>query len=550
MTQAGWARSLQARLIAVVLSVALPAGAALVALVALNAVQTHNAQTQALAAQALAVSSMLDTHLGRQIATVENIAASDAVAAGDWGRVAGRIARLGLGPAQWIVVSDGSGRTLLNTYGGPTAGPRQTGLPRPANILAALDEDRSRVSGLFVGTRSGRPVVAIDTPVRGDPDDRVVSLVFTPDRLLTAVRDADIPDDAMVTIVDAGHRVVARTRDPARFVGRPATDSMIAAMKRADSGVVPSRSLDGQRTEVAFHTSRLTGWTTMVVVPRRQLELPIWGNVAGILAALLVVGLLSFLVVRRQARIIACETVALQADAADLGSGQRVAPRPSRIEEFGEIQAALELASAELARREERQQLLIHELNHRVKNTLATVQALAVQTLRGDGEGQSARFQERLVALGQAHDLLTQTTWTDVDVRSLVARCAGHADDRVRATGPSLMVAPEAALALCMCLHELQTNSLKYGGLSVEGGHVALSWGLEEDGAMSLVWREMGGPAAPPSGRKGFGTQLMDRLAKNELGGAFEREYTATGLVVRGRFRLKPESRWSDPAKA
>jgi len=106
------------------------------------------------------------------------------------------------------------------------------------------------------------------------------------------------------------------------------------------------------------------------------------------------------------------------------------------------------------------------------------------------------------------------------------------------------MLRPEAALALYMCAHELTTNSLKYGALGSETGSVEIGWSLQEDGVVQLVWRERGGPAVSAPTREGFGTKLMDRLARHELNGRLEREYRRAGLVARGRFRLSSDSRF------
>ncbi len=547
MNGSGWGRSLGARLAALILSVTIPAALSLAALVTINALEARRAQERALAAKAEAVSAAVDTYIAREIATAEAIAASEAVARRDWPATRARIDRLEPGPTRWIAISDASGRTVLNTYPGVTSS-AETGLPRPANILAAVNERRARVSDLFTGTKSARPVVAIDAPVLQGSDDLVVSLVLSPELILRAVSATTLPAGGMVTVVDGKHRVVARTRDHARYLGRLATDQMREAMARTAEGVVPSRSLDGERTMVAFHRSALSGWTAMVVVPREQLEAAIWANAIGLAALILLIGIGSFWVMHRLARVIAGEARALQADAVAVGHGHEIDRRDGGITEFDSVQASLVLASAELRMRSDRQKLLIKELNHRVKNTLATVQALAVQTLRA-GDGDAARkFQGRLVALGEAHDLLTRTTWTEVDIRDLVLRCAGQNGDRISALGPAVLLKPEAALGLCMCLHELETNSLKYGALAAANGRVSLSWATTGDGGFELEWRETGaGPVLPPAA-SGFGTRLMDRVARNELGGAFEREYGEDGLVVRGRFRQSGASRWSDPS--
>ena len=190
-------------------------------------------------------------------------------------------------------------------------------------------------------------------------------------------------------------------------------------------------------------------------------------------------------------------------------------------------------------RGEERQKLLIRELNHRVKNTLATVQAIAAQTLRGAESDREARraFEARLLALSNAHNVLTRESWDGAAIDEIVAtalaphRAAG--DDRFAVAGPAIRLAPKAALALAMALHELATNAAKYGALSVRDGRVHVEWSVGQDeGEMrfSLRWRESGGPAVVPPQRRGFGSRLIERGLSLELGGRAAIEFLPSGL--------------------
>src|SRR6201994_1822826 len=159
-------------------------------------------------------------------------------------------------------------------------------------------------------------------------------------------------------------------------------------------------------------------------------------------------------------------------------------------------------ASRDLSERkqaEELQRLLANELNHRVKNTLATVQSIVSQTLRGATDMASARaaVNARIVALAGAHDLLTDRSWAGADLADLVARAVEpFATGQLTFEGPSLDVPPSQALALLLALHELGTNAAKYGALSCPEGRVALRWQVE-GGRLDLDWRESGGPPVP-----------------------------------------------------
>lgn len=197
---------------------------------------------------------------------------------------------------------------------------------------------------------------------------------------------------------------------------------------------------------------------------------------------------------------------------------------------------------AERTRAEEHQRLLINELNHRVKNTLATVQSLAAQTRQGaqDPRASYESFSARLMALSRAHDVLTRQRWEGADLKEIAAGAVQSFDldgGRFTMEGPSVWLEPHTALALAMAWHELGTNAVKYGALSVPGGRVDLSWRVEPDGdddlAIELIWREHGGPEVTRPSRKGFGSRLLERGLAAELRGQVTVDYPPSGLVCR-----------------
>jgi PAS domain S-box-containing protein len=190
-----------------------------------------------------------------------------------------------------------------------------------------------------------------------------------------------------------------------------------------------------------------------------------------------------------------------------------------------DIELALTIArqlgfSVERMRAEEAKQLLLKESQHRIKNTLATVQAIAGQTLRRTEPGELQAFMARLQALAEAQDLLTTESWHQAPLREVVGRALKPFDptrhDRIIADGPNVAVPAKSSLMLTMCLHELATNAAKYGALSNGTGEVRIGWellgnGANKDRKLKLSWRETGGPpvAAPP--RKGFGSLLIEQ---------------------------------------
>ncbi|MFN4176584.1 sensor histidine kinase [Phenylobacterium sp.] len=184
---------------------------------------------------------------------------------------------------------------------------------------------------------------------------------------------------------------------------------------------------------------------------------------------------------------------------------------------------------------ERQQKLLLDELNHRVKNTLATVQSIASQTLRTTTDAATFReaFEARLMALSATHDLLTATSWRSAAVRDvLLGEVRPHGDERYTLDGPDVALAPAQAVALGLLVHELSTNAAKYGALSTGAGHVAVAWTVEDD-ALDLTWSETGGPPVAPPSRRGFGSRLIERSLEGSLGGRASLDFAPGGLVCR-----------------
>jgi two-component sensor histidine kinase/CheY-like chemotaxis protein len=190
-------------------------------------------------------------------------------------------------------------------------------------------------------------------------------------------------------------------------------------------------------------------------------------------------------------------------------------------------------------RHAERQQLLLNELNHRVKNTLATVQSIAVQTLRNAKNTVQARrhFEGRLIALSRVHNILTLENWEGASLLNVIAdSIAPYRDqewERFEIEGPDVSVPAKYALALAMALHELCTNAVKYGALSNEKGHVRIEWNVSAGNGsrqLTIRWTEVGGPPVRPPSRRGFGSRLIELGLKRDLGGNVEIDFASTGV--------------------
>lgn len=231
------------------------------------------------------------------------------------------------------------------------------------------------------------------------------------------------------------------------------------------------------------------------------------------------------------------ETMRLRKDGSLIDISLTVSPLRDRR---GCVVGASKIARdvTERRRNEERRKLMVNELNHRVKNTLATVQSLAAQTFRGEnGNPARKRFESRLVALARAHDLLTRESWEGVDIQELLQEVINPLcvePQRVHASGPPLLLRPKLALALSMAFHELCTNAAKYGALTTDEGQIKIEWLVgERDRKYHLYmrWQEIAGPAVEPPSRKGFGTRLLERALALELGGEVNLSFAPGGVI-------------------
>jgi PAS domain S-box-containing protein len=206
--------------------------------------------------------------------------------------------------------------------------------------------------------------------------------------------------------------------------------------------------------------------------------------------------------------------------------------------------SARKRVEAEQQRHQDQLRLMINELNHRVKNTLATVQSMAAQTLRAERDPAAAyaKFEARLLGLSEVHEVLTRERWHGADLGEVAQRALapfGPASGAVRISGPDVWLAPSAALTMALVFHELATNAVKYGALSSDGGAVDIAW--DHDPAaqdLRLQWRESGGPPVALPTRQGFGSRLIERALAGDLNGLASMDFAPGGLVCRLRARL------------
>jgi two-component sensor histidine kinase len=209
-----------------------------------------------------------------------------------------------------------------------------------------------------------------------------------------------------------------------------------------------------------------------------------------------------------------------------------------------QVMAQLELRRALAAQKQaqEQQQLLIRELHHRVKNTLATVQAIMGSTIRSSSTMEQFQhaFTGRVVSLAQTHSLLTEERWQAVPLHDLICLELEPYDDdtgkRIQIQGPQIELPPDLAVPLGMAIHEMTTNAVKYGSLSEFGGVVAVAWDILTDQSQRTLrfeWIERNGPSVEPPTRQGFGSRLLERVLTAQIHAEVTTDYRPEGLQIR-----------------
>lgn len=324
---------------------------------------------------------------------------------------------------------------------------------------------------------------------------------------------------------------IERQRAREYRTGAEGVRNLLSAIVANSDDAIISKDLSGIISSWNKGAERLFGYTPDEIIGRSVLTLiptDLHHEEPGIIAR-----------ISRGERIEHFETVRRRKDGSQFFVSLTVSPVKDAS---GAIIGASKIARdiTERRRAEEQRNLLLNELNHRVKNTLATVQSLAMQTLRNTERSEDARelFDSRLSALSRAHDLLTLQNWEGAGLRDVVNRALApfRVEDRFTVDGPNVRLSPKQALALSIALHELATNAAKYGALSQDAGRVNVAWSIEPAADASPMlhfsWTEKGGPPVAPPTRTGFGSRLIERSLATELGGSAVIEYRPEGVAA------------------
>jgi hypothetical protein len=370
-----------------------------------NAINRQRAEAQT-RETAKALSVAVDGKIGRAMGVLRALSVSNAAATQNWSRL-DQQARIALEDSDaWIVIHDRNGRQYVNTL--LPVGAALPSAPPPAEMWKSFDNGKAHICDLVRGAVEPN-IVCVDVPLGAAANPKyAISAIFRPrsfDPIIT--REAAQPGN-IATLVDRSGRVIWRNTKADQFVGQSATGKMRDALGRSNAAVLRTTSLEGVEMLSAFNRSDLTGWSVIVGSPIDQIDngtrQAVWRGSLLALAILLTGAALAALIGARLVSSVHALVDASRAEAAGQGA------RRTGISEIDAVGDALRTSFAARAESERHQQILIGELNHRVKNTLAIVQSLAHQTFRASASPQDSikAFDARLSALASAHNLLTE----------------------------------------------------------------------------------------------------------------------------------------------
>jgi two-component sensor histidine kinase len=476
---------------------------------------------------------VIDSQLERELGLLRGLAVSQSLRANDLPRFYEEAQRAIAGRAANIVLREIAPRQILNTQ-------VPFGTPLPSAVeLTERERDifragRPYVSDVYRSPISGETRFAVVLPVARDGAEPLLLSLTAPTTWIRDALTAATPRDWITAAGDRKGVYIARSERHDEATGRPGVKAFLDKAV-GKSGSFRAASFSGEPLLAGYHYSDFSGWLIAANIPVVIVEAPLRHSLFIVGGAGAVALLVSMLLAHMIGRGFAAATEGLERQAAALHEGGEVAPLQTPLADLRAVGDALEAASAAIKQREHERDLLTNELNHRVKNILATIQSLVLNTLRGEENSEARKARSnRLMALARAHDVLTARNWQGAELAELASGVRdGFGGERIACSGPRVWLEARAALALSLILNELATNAAKYGALAGEGGRVALSWNVTPAPALAIEWREQDGPAVAPPGRRGFGSRLIEAAFQGETGAQTQLLFERDGVCCR-----------------
>ena len=480
----------------------------------------------------------IDQELNRYRLALQVLASSEALAEGKFEQFYLRAKALSQSVTDSVIAlrrTDGTAIFVTSLpFGAPIPNMTDPGL-RAADRLAI--EHRSAVISDLVSGPVRPNVVALEMPVVANGKvDYLLTLAISPKGVFDILAAQLRGSRWLMGVIDNNDRIIARSWDNERFAGQKASDEFLRNTQ-AKSGNFVGTTLEGVTAFNVYQRSELSGWRIAAAIPLSELEAPLYRSLL-VLAIVTALGFSASLILAFfYARALARPLRQLRG-VAEAGGGNTNTIRTG-IAELDGVTGTLMRSIIVLKDRDRARARTVNELNHRMKNMLAIIQAIAHETRRRATslEQFGKAFEGRLIALARSHEALGDPEWHGGDLAALITQCCKPFCDetKLELQGPPIELPPKAAVGIGMVIHELATNAAKYGALSVPIGKVKLHWDLpEEDGLriLRLQWQEQNGPPRPSARKEGFGSVLLRSIIEHDLGGRLDMIFARDGLLV------------------
>lgn len=487
-----------------------------------------------------AVNRAVEREITGMFSTLNFLSTSESLPKGDYATLHAQASKTLQGTDIYFLVIDQAMKQRLNTrvpYGIPL-----NVASEPVSARLALSRGERMVSDLFFGRTAQQWVFNVYMPVRlanGEPV--LLTLTKNADALRRAVNPDVLSPGWNAAVLDSAGTVIAST-DEKQKTGQPFFLRVVPSLRLG----VSTMKGDGVDYQVVTEFSSLAGWRMIAWAKSSDVQAPavssfLWltigGAVFAALAAISAVGI---------ARVLSRDVRLLAHDARRLGQGERVAPRPYAISELETVSRALAEAADARVKSENEVRFLMREVAHRSKNQLTVIQAMLNQSAASaeNASDFAETFRKRVAGLARSTDLMIANATQGVNLMELAKnqlKPFTPADaERVRITGPAVLLDPQASQTLGMALHELSTNATKYGALANETGIVSLSW-VASGEDLNLVWRESQAAIdkdAIAASRKGFGSVVLERMLGMALDAKLDFAVHDDGIEWRVRIPL------------
>lgn len=525
-------------LVAMVCAIALPMLAFVALLLAQLQINERSALESRTEREAQSLATGINRTLQEMSTTLKLLVTSPELDRGDLEAFHSRAQAALRAGSLFVILVDEDGQQLLNTRV-----PYGSELGKTSNLAAlqsALESGFVEVSDVFLGMTSGEWVFNVTLPLPEELSDKGAALILTKNaaELSELMSREGLPEGWSAAVLDSAGFVVATTGAPGISRENPFDDALLPKLTRINGVVYDVLGADDNMVGYA----RLLGWDWTAIV---------WGPVATAQASILttwqmlIFGGTSLLAIALAAAIFLARQLRLSiqgiADMAEhVGRGEVVSPQPTQIRELDRVAEALSVASFDRSQAEDQIRLMLREMAHRTKNLLAVLQAMINQSARRAAtvEDFEAAISQRIAALSKSTDLLAAKETAGVPIRRVIDSHLStfvESDDRLEISGEDFQLRAESVQNLGLVLHELSTNAVKYGALSLPEGRIRIAWEIHDrDGKeprLVLSWCERGGPPATPPQRKGFGSQIMERHVAWTFGGKTDIDYGAEGLT-------------------